>query len=145
MIARAVGVSGTRSHHISTSVSFAIIACCTGFGSAPRRSVRLIHGMMPTPALASGPYRKPSLYRCGAAPLAVGWRIASTCVWMIKSITAAPAYTTCIEPSAAAFSEHRVVNGRLLRDRLDDVPVLNDLAVLKPEDIHDCLTAWIVR
>src|SRR5260221_13113011 len=35
------------------SVSFAIIACWTGFGSAPRRSVKLIQGICITPERAT--------------------------------------------------------------------------------------------
>src|SRR6185503_1075059 len=34
-------------------------------------------------------------------------------------------------------SEHAVVVGRLVRDRLYDVPVLDDLAALQLEDVHD--------
>src|SRR6266851_3631425 len=36
-----------------TSVSFAIIACWTGFGSAPRRSVKLIQGICIAPERAT--------------------------------------------------------------------------------------------
>src|SRR6185369_15654890 len=39
-------------------------------------------------------------------------------------------------------SEHGVVVGGLLGDRLDYVPVLNDLAALEPEDVDDGDTAF---
>src|ERR1700730_9004788 len=41
--------------------------------------------------------------------------------------------------------EHRVGVGRRLRDGLDHVPVLEDLAAFKAEDFHHRLSAGIVR
>jgi len=40
--------------------------------------------------------------------------------------------------------EHRVRVGRRLRDRLDDVPVLEDLAAFQAEDVHHRLSAGII-
>src|ERR1700733_14334676 len=66
MIRRATGVSGTFSHHISTSVSFAITACWTGLASAPRRRVRLIQGILRTPTHGTGPRAVSNRARCSA-------------------------------------------------------------------------------
>src|SRR5260370_35092080 len=41
--------------------------------------------------------------------------------------------------------EHRVGVGRRLRDRLDHVPVLEDLAAFQAEDRHHRLSAGIIR
>src|SRR5882762_1482614 len=38
---------------------------------------------------------------------------------------------------SSAMSKHSVVVRRLLGDRLHDVPMLDDLAVLQPEDVDD--------
>src|SRR5258707_3991857 len=40
--------------------------------------------------------------------------------------------------------EHRVGVGRRLRDRLDHVPVLQDLAAFQAEDVHHRLSAGII-
>src|SRR5271169_2029577 len=40
--------------------------------------------------------------------------------------------------------EHRVGVGRRLRDRLDHVPVLEDLAAFQAEDVHHRLSAGII-
>ena len=40
--------------------------------------------------------------------------------------------------------EHRVRVGRRLRDRLDDVPVLEDLAAFQAEDVHHGLSAGVI-
>src|SRR3984893_2824563 len=40
--------------------------------------------------------------------------------------------------------EHRVGVGRRLRDRLDHVPVLEDLAAFQAEDVHHRLAAGII-
>src|SRR5713226_4210549 len=40
--------------------------------------------------------------------------------------------------------EHRVGVGRFLRDRLDHVPVLEDLAAFQAEDVHHRLSAGII-
>jgi len=44
----------------------------------------------------------------------------------------------------ATRSEHRVGVGRGLRDRLDHVPVLDDLAAFQAEDVHHRLSARII-
>src|SRR5277367_6028722 len=41
-------------------------------------------------------------------------------------------------------SEHRIRVGRSLRDRLDHVPVLHDLAALQTKDVGDRFSARIV-
>src|SRR4030088_2705445 len=43
----------------------------------------------------------------------------------------------CCVGMSSAMSKHPVVVRRLLRDRLHDVPMLDDLAVLQPEDVDD--------
>src|SRR6266403_6308231 len=40
--------------------------------------------------------------------------------------------------------EHRIGVGRGLRDRLDHVPVLDDLAAFQAEDVHHRLAAGII-
>src|ERR1700746_1670205 len=40
--------------------------------------------------------------------------------------------------------EHRVAVGRGLRDRLDHIPVLEDLAVFQSEDVHHRFSAGII-
>src|SRR5271163_4251717 len=42
-------------------------------------------------------------------------------------------------------SEHRVVVRRRLRDRLDDIPVLDHLAVFAPVDVNNSFAARTVR
>src|ERR1700691_972336 len=50
---------------------------------------------------------------------------------------------TCIllQVARSPNSEHRVVVGRGLWDRLDHVPMLNNPAALKPEDVNHSLAA----
>lgn len=42
-------------------------------------------------------------------------------------------------PSGKSTLEHGVLVGRIIGNALDDIPVLDDLAVLDPEDIDHCL------
>jgi hypothetical protein len=56
-----------------------------------------------------------------------------------------PIYQTSAAKVVVSRSEHRVVIRSRLRDRLDDIPVLDHLPVLQPVDVNDGFAARTVR
>src|ERR1700736_2006890 len=61
-------------------------------------------------------------------------------LWLYRATLA----STCPFTEALRSLEHRVSVGRRLRDRLDHVPVLEDLAAFQAEDVHHRLSAGVI-
>src|SRR5277367_3513615 len=68
--------------------------------------------------------------------------------WCVPSFDALAGWRSDSKLGDTGFvngSEHRVVVRRCFRDRLDDIPVLDHLALFPPEDIDDGFAARTVR